>query len=121
LAGGQPARARCSPGALDALLDRADFAALPEVDHLHHATLAAEDVIRLDIAVGVAHLMHGPQALGGGDEGIDDLDEIRWQAHVEGFAVHQLHDEEGLADLQQHGLDDLQIEAAAQVGMSELA
>ena len=45
-------------GALDALFHGSDLATLSEVNDLHPAFLRAQDVVGLDVAVCITHLVH---------------------------------------------------------------
>src|SRR5665213_1444385 len=104
---------------LNALLDGADLGGLAEIDDLHFALVVSDDVIRLDVAMDIAQLMHGLQTLGGLNKRIDNVHQPLGRTHVQGQSVDEFHEQESLVDFHQQGLVDLQIESLAQIGMIE--
>ena len=96
-------------GSLNAFLDGADFTGLTEVNDFYLALVGTEDVIGLEIAVGIAQGVHGFEALGGLNKGIDDFDHVVGRTDVKRPAIDQFHEQKSLFGLSQDIADDLQI------------
>ena len=107
--------------ALDAFLDGANSTRLPEVDHPHHSAVAAQDVVGLNVAMGIPQRVHGSQPLGGLEERIDDLVDGAGAADFQRLAFDQFHQQKRFGDLYQQALVDLQFKRFAKIGVRELA
>ena len=103
--------------ALDARFFRADGAGLAEVDDLHDAVPGQQNIVRFEVAMDEAGLMHRLEGFAGVDEAIDQHRHRAGDALIQRGAIKKLHDQSGFENLAQQGLFGLVVDDLAEVGM----